>query len=158
MEKLLSTYSVSEILMFIVILALAVKAVVTFWDWAVDRLRKVFAKEHQAMDEKEEIEERLNRGSDRMKTLEDNQNALFDSLSDITEKINMLIDSDKDDIKSWLTKEHHYYCYQQKWIDDYSLECCEKRFKHYTDEGGNSFIERFMEELRGLPKQPPLDK
>ena len=41
------------------------------------------------------------------------------------------------------------------WIDDFSLDCLERRYQHYADEGGNSFIEGFMEELRALPKQDP---
>jgi hypothetical protein len=44
------------------------------------------------------------------------------------------------------------------WIDDYSMECCERRYQHYKDEGGNSFIKGFMEDLRALPKKPPEDK
>lgn len=67
----------------------------------------------------------------------------------------MLIDSDKDDIKSYITREHHYFCYQVGWIDDFSLDCLERRYQHYEDEGGNSFIAGFMNELRTLPKQPP---
>jgi hypothetical protein len=69
----------------------------------------------------------------------------------------MLIESDKDDIKSFITKEHHYYVEQKKWIDKFSLDCIEKRYKHYKDEGGNSFIEDLMGELRKLPKQPPQE-
>lgn len=57
----------------------------------------------------------------------------------------MLIDSDRDDIKSYITREHHYFCYQKGWIDDFSLDCCERRYKHYSDEGGNSFIGQFMD-------------
>lgn len=70
-------------------------------------------------------------------------------------KIDMLIESDKDDIKSYITREHHYFCYKIGWIDDFSLDCIEKRYKHYTDEGGNTFIGGFMEELRALPKSNP---
>ena len=64
---------------------------------------------------------------------------------------------DKDDIKAWITQQHHYFCYELKCIDDFSLDCIEKRFKHYQDENGNSFVENLMNELRTLPKQPPID-
>ena len=67
----------------------------------------------------------------------------------------VFIESDKDDIKSWITEKHHFYCYERKWIDDYSMDCIEKRYGHYKDEGGNSFIEELMNELRSLPKTPP---
>jgi hypothetical protein len=36
--------------------------------------------------------------------------------------------SDKDSIKAFITKEHHYFCYEKGWIDDYNLDCLEKRF------------------------------
>ena len=71
------------------------------------------------------------------------------------DKIDMLIESDKDDIKAYITSKHHHFCYEQKWIDDFSLDCLERRYAHYTEEGGNSFIKSFMEELRSLPKSPP---
>ena len=79
-------------------------------------------------------------------------------ITELTNKTNLLLESDKDDIKSFITKEHHYFCYKQKWIDDYSLDCCEKRYAHYKAEKGNSFIEGFMEELRALPKTPNIKK
>ena len=45
--------------MFIVILALAIKSLISFFDWAYDRLKKVFNKEHYKLSEKEELERRL---------------------------------------------------------------------------------------------------
>ena len=92
-----------------------------------------------------------------MKELMNGQIALDEKLESLMNKINLLIASDRDDIKSWITEKHHYYCYSQEWIDDYSLDCIEKRFKHYQDENGNSFVENLMNELRTLPKHPPID-
>lgn len=158
MQKLLETYSVGEILMFLVLFALAVKGVITFFDWAYARLKKVFDKEHNEEKQEEQVENQLQKGFDIMAQLEQNQTDLTQQLNDLSAKVDLLIDSNKDDIKSFLTKEHHYYCYHMGWIDDYSLECCERRFAHYQQEGGNSFIEGFMEELRRLPKQPPAQR
>ena len=76
-------------------------------------------------------------------------------IQELAKKIDILIESDKDDIKAYITKEHHKFCYDKKWIDDFSLDCLERRYKHYEDEGGNSFIGGFMQELRSLPKHPP---
>ena len=97
--------------MFIVILALAIKSLISFFDWAYDRLKKVFNKEHYKLSEKEELERRLQHGSEEMTTLKANQEATDKILNDLSAKIDMLIDSDKDDIKSYITREHHYFCY-----------------------------------------------
>ena len=75
------------------------------------------------------------------------------ALVSLSKKVDILIQSDKDDIKAFITREHHYFCYQKGWIDDNSLDCIEKRYTHYQKEGGNSFIETLMEQIRELPKQ-----
>lgn len=155
MIELLQKYSPSDILMFTIFLALAVKSLISFFDWAYERFQRIFNKEYSKLNKQQELEKRLQRGDEMMRTLQANQQMTDKVLQNLSAKIDMLIDSDKDAIKSYITKQHHYFCYQVGWIDDFSLDCLEKRYGHYADEGGNSFIEGFMEELRALPKQPP---
>lgn len=148
MIELLTQFSIVDIITIVTILAVSVKGFIAFWDWAVDRLRKIFHKESEEKIEKDKFQKHLQENYTNLKSVVENQKRLEN-------QIKLLIDSDKDDIKSFLTKEHHYFCYQKGWIDDYSLECCERRYEHYAREGGNSFIEGFMNDLRSLPKQPP---
>lgn len=159
MEELLTKYTLSEILIFLSLFGLTVKGFITFWDWAYARVKAIFDDEHEAErkleKEKQSMENRFQHGEKIMETLTQNQKELIDQYNQLSEKLNMLIDSDKDSIKAFLTEKHHYFCYTKKWIDDYSLECCEKRFTHYRDEGGNSYIEGFMEDLRKLPNMCP---
>ena len=157
MKDLVGTYSAQEILLFLVTFALAIKGFVSFWDWGYERLKKVFKKETDQENEMDAIQEQIDEHKREYEILKENQGQLQNTLTNLMEKVNLLIDSDKDDIKSFITERHHHFCYQEQWIDDYSLDCIEKRYKHYTDEGGNSFIEDLMEELRELPKQPPRD-
>lgn len=158
MIDLLQNYSLSDVFIFTIFLALATKSLISFFDWVYARIKKVFDKEHSKLTKEEELERKLQRESQVMNTLSANQKATDSILQDLSAKIDMLIDSDKDDIKSYITREHHYFCYQVGWIDDFSLDCLERRYQHYADEGGNSFIEGFMDELRALPKQAPQDK
>lgn len=153
MIALLQHYSLSDIFMFTIFLALAIKSLISFFDWSFDHVKKIFYKEHGKLTEKEKLEQRLQKGSEVMTTLKANQQITSEKLNELAKKIDLLINSDKDDIKSYITKEHHYFCYQQGWIDDFSLDCLEKRYQHYLEENGNSFIKGFMEELRALPKQ-----
>ena len=143
--ELFSTYSVGEILIFIVLLALAFKGVIDFYDWAKKKIQGVID-----IHTGEEIEQT---------TIKDNIDELFkmqkaqkESIDKLTDSVNLLIQSDKDDIKAWITEKHHYYCYQLKYIDDFSLDCIEKRYAHYKKEGGNSFVEDLMRDLRSLRK------
>lgn len=155
MIELLERYTLSDILIFTVFFALAVKSLVSFFSWAQQYLTRIFYKKHNRLTEKQELKHQLNNNNQMINTLKVNQQATDKILKDLSIKIDMLIDSDKDDIKSYITKEHHYFCYQMGWIDDFSLDCLERRYQHYANEGGNSFIKGFMEELRALPKQPP---
>lgn len=153
MVELLKQYSGIEIIAILVISGASLKSLISFYDWAIERLRKVFKKENQKETEKEKLEAKFKKYEDSLEEIKQEQNKINEVLESLSKNTELLIQSDKDDIKAWITKEHHYYCYQKKWIDDYSLDCIERRYKHYKDEGGNSFIKDLMEEIRNLPKK-----
>ena len=155
MLELLQHYSIPEIFLFIVLLALAFKSVVSFFEWLEERIKKTFNIKFRKISEKERINKRIEDGENFMTQLREHQKHNDEALQDLSKKIDILVESDRDDIKAYITKEHHKFCYDKGWIDDFSLDCLEKRFKHYADEGGNSFICGFMQELRALPKRPP---
>lgn len=148
MAELITNYSWSEIILFVIAFAAAIKGVVTFWDWGKDRLRKVYDKE----DKIEEIKSLIVENTKQMNEFSNIQAQTIDEIQHLKENITNLTASDKDDIKAWITEKHHHFCYEIRYIDDYSLDCIEKRYAHYVDEGGNSFISTLMEEIRNLPK------
>ena len=150
MQELLSTFSVAQIFLFIILLAAAFKKVADFIDWVQDKIKK---RDKKTITQQEEQQKRI----DRFDQLEKNVVEMNEYMKDMGNKINILMDSDKDAIKAWITREHHYFCYQRKWIDDYSLDCLERRYSHYVEENGNSFISTLMDELRALPKKEPND-
>lgn len=158
MEELFTNYSMSEIVIFMVVLAFAVKELVTFIDWGRDRLRKVYDKDYKSIEERKKLEEEiddLNKFYSEKKKVDDTFAKIDRTFEKINERIDMLIESDKEDIKSYITEKHHFFVYGQGWVDDYSLECLERRFAVYQQEHGNSFVEGLMNEIRALPKQPP---
>lgn len=149
MKELLQNFTIEQILVFVVLLAGAIKGVISFFDWVAERLRKVFngqtKKEQETQNAKELIQK-----------LFDMQKKTGEDIKQLSSHLDLLMESDKDDIKAWITREHHYFCYTLGYIDDYSLDCIEKRYKHYQDEGGNSFIADLMKELRALPKRASI--
>lgn len=147
MIELFKTFAPAQIITFIILFAVAFKQVIDFIDWAKKKIQDRDNKVQGAQDEKDDTEQRL-------KDLESSYEEISTILNSLNENVDLLIQSDKDAIKSFITKEHHYYCYQVGWIDDYNLDCLERRYDHYVEEQGNSFIEQLMEELRALPKEP----
>ena len=134
--EILTKFSATEIIVFTILLLSSVKGIITFFDWLINKWTDIFIKWYQKPKELENTVQQMNKAIDAL-----------------TEKVNILIDSDKDAIKAYITRQHHYFTYQKGWIDDYSLDCIERRYDHYQDEGGNSFISSLMEEIRNLPKK-----
>lgn len=147
MTTLLSSYSITQIILFIVVFSLAIKGVIDFLDWAKGKMKVAYDKKKTEEDSEKTVTERID-------NLESSIKDIADSVSKVTDKVDLLLESDKDAIKAYITREHHYFCYQKEWIDDYSLDCLERRYDHYIEEHGNSFIEQLMSEVRALPKKP----
>lgn len=155
MLELLGTYSLTQIVTFIVLLAIAVKEGITLVIWFKDLFKRKFKDDMRNTAATKKQNEQMCKVKEDIQLLIQNQEKIFEEIESFKQKLEMIIESDKDDIKSWITEKHHFYCYERKWIDDYSMDCIERRYRHYKDEGGNSFIEELMNELRSLPKTPP---
>ena len=141
--QLFSQFNLGQILIIIVLLGLSAKGVITFFDWVKARLYKLSNKQLKSKKTNEQI-----------KNQEETINNLKKDVEKIQKSIDTLIESDKENIKAWITEKHHYYCYEKKYIDDYTLDCLEKRFTRYEAEGGNSFVHNLMDDLRDLPRKP----
>lgn len=180
MLELLTTYEISDILIFIVILALAAKEFISFVDWVKKKVDSF--KQEEILDQKEQdkidsydaklkansdkilslenrmsgLEQRIEKTEKEFQTFLKQQNEINDNLQALVKKVNILLESDKEDIKAYVTEKHHFYIHRG-WIDDFTLECIEKRFQCYKEEDGNSFVENLVNDLRRLPRQPPTN-
>lgn len=71
-------------------------------------------------------------------------------LQSITDKIDELLTSDKDSIKSWIVMLYKQYKKDPSGLDSMQMDLLERRFSHYKQEGGNSYIDNLMQELREI--------
>ena len=174
MEELFTKYTGTEIILFLITLAAAIKGFFTFWDWAYAKLKGLFQKETDEKCKDDAVAKQLEAISAQMADIREghkedkkeilnhikdiniqhslDRQELIKKIDETKTTISVLLSSDKDDIKSWITEKHHYFCYEKKVIDDYSLDCIEKRYQHYLDEGGYSYVATLMNEIRRLPK------
>ena len=158
MDNLLTQYSLTEILVFLFVLITALKTTLTSAEWLWERISRIFKKQQQDVEHQEDFTKYVQESEKQIKELYELHSKTEANLNKIIDSIQLLINSDKDDIKAWITEKHHYYCYEKRHIDDYSLDCIEKRYAHYKDEGGNSFVEDLMRDIRRLPKTSSLNK
>lgn len=152
MKELLETFTVEQIIIFLALLGFSIKEVVSFFDWASTRINQKVKKENVHDELKNEIKTLNNDLKAGLKEIYQTVDENKKTQEKMQKTINLLVESDKDDIKSWIIERHHYFCYEKGYIDDYNLDCMEKRFKHYIDEHGNSFVKDLMEEVRHLPR------
>ena len=73
-----------------------------------------------------------------------------DVLVALKTNVDLLLDSDKESIKAYITKEYQYWM-NQGFIDIYSLNVLDERFRKYTKEKGNTFVADMVKELHNLP-------
>lgn len=136
MLELLASYSVGQILVFIVIFAFALKEFFNVFDFFKDKAKLWLTGEQ----EKEKNSVSLQQ--------------LAEKMDKITERLELLTESDKDDIRGWIVEKRNYYVeHPDEKIDNFIMDTIEKRYQHYRDEGGNSYISNMMEELRNMAKE-----
>lgn len=141
MKDLLTSYSIEQILLFLFLIAMAIKEGISLVNWFIDYFKKIFKKGEKG----ENLE-------DKVSTLYDMQIQQEEKMNKMCDNINILMESDRDSIKSWIVEKHHHFCYEVKAIDYFSLESIERRYQHYKAEDGNSYVATLMEELEALPK------
>ena len=166
--ELLKNYHIGQILLIIVVIALAIKEVVEFIKWIKTNNQEKFdegynKKQKDLILEKyeETNEEMQKRMANCYSSIEGKIDGLAKDMGQrmngMEEQLRILTDSDMHDIKSWIVEKHHTYI-KKGWIDDFSMDIVEKRYSDYVKEGGNSYIHTLVEELRTLPHKPPENK
>lgn len=94
MLDLFKTYSIDEIIMFSLLLALAIKGIIDLYDWFKNRFIKNPVEEEINKEEKQqEILNKLNAHEEQITVCKD-------CLTKILKTMNILVESDKDDIKA----------------------------------------------------------
>lgn len=161
MIQLLTT---TPLLTIVLVLLVFVPAIVNFISWC----KKTWAKREEfkqqniekgkQMEREDETEElRFTAGETRIKTLEDNVGKLTEIAENQQKMIKRLTESDMLDIKSWIKDKHEKYM-AQGWIDVHALDLLCSRHGIYKQEGGNSWADCLVEELKSLPHTPPVTR
>lgn len=154
MAELISTFGISTV---VIVLLVGIPCIIGFITWCKNlwNAREKFKKEQRnigrSQEREEEAEEnRFISGESRIASLEliiAQQEKLYNELKKSNDR---LIESDRLAIKTYI-KEQHDIWVPKGCIDGQVLELLEDRFKIYTEEGGNSWAEKLMNDMRALP-------
>ena len=159
MSALITTYGIVPVILTLII---AVPALINFISWckATWAKREKFKQENiekgRTIERAEETEQlRFTAGETRISTLEDSVKKLTEIAETQNQMIKRLTTSDMLDIKSWIKAQHEKYM-AQGWIDLQALDLLCQRHEIYKEEGGNSWADCLVEELKTLPHRPPV--
>ena len=168
MLEFFTRYSINDIIIFIILFAIAVKAINDFIDWGKEKYNKKFNKDHLALNKQAKMDENYAVSQKQheevvayCKKLDDKMDLIAKTMREKVDKLDarlvQLTESDKHDIKGWIVEKHHYLI-KKGWVDDFTMDTLERRYSDYVAEEGNSYIAGLMGELRVLPHFPPEEE
>lgn len=156
LESLFAQYSIESIILILVAVAISFKFIGDLWDWFYNRVKKRFniQSEQQQQDEKmhENIEKLTKTIEDFSEKTDENFKTVNESIDTLKFKQERTTERLQENTRSFIIDKHHYFCYKIKAIDDMNLQSLERRYMYYKADGGDSFIDQLMEEIRQLPR------
>lgn len=176
---LLSGYSTGEVFVLLIVcllLAVAIARAAGFiWDkvkdyfgiknqesqWRHDLTENIDGIKTDVKDMKvqiNELEEKADQRGKRLEKVEEytkNDHKREKEIIEHNKKIDIMcgkVQQRLQDDARWAFKDaYNYYFIKLGKIDQHSLEALERKYEHYKEAGGNSFVDTIMEQLRSLP-------
>ena len=135
MIELLGAYSIKDIIVFIFMIGVAIKEARQLWIYY-----KKVRDESYENDHKDETQDEY---------IKKNQQ----TIEKLSKSMALLIESDKDGIKAWIVSKYHQFKEHPEQLDDIEWDLLNKRFNHYKEQGGNSYIEDLMTIMEQIYKK-----
>ena len=168
MMDFFTQYTLNQIILYTIMLGIAIKAGIEFFDWCKEKYEKKFNKDHIALNKQSDLEkyyvicqkqyEESNAHYQKLEEkIDDFSNTVKDKVNKIEAQLTQLTESDMHDIKGWIVEKHHVLV-KKGWVDDFTMDTLERRFSDYVAEDGNSYIAGLMSELRALPHVSPEEE
>ena len=137
MENLLNAFDITTIILVVFMTAFTVREVLELYYYFHNKIYGRYEKQDNQNDTIENLTTTLG--------------SVLQQVKDINKKINMLQASDT--IKSWIVTLYHKYKENPKQLGSMQMDLLERRYRHYKDQGGNSYIDQLMEDLRAIYKE-----
>lgn len=152
--QLLSQYSGAEIFLIVLLVVAGVKFISDLYDWAHGKLKTKYDNEEEQKDKYDDIVEQI-KGIDTTLTLLSTDmkemNASFKAdLTEVKNNVYSINERLLETIRSSIIDKHHKYM-EKGQITDFALQSLERQYNYYKTAGGNSFIDRLMNDIRTLP-------
>ena len=152
MIELLTTFSPMTIVLCCIMIFLALRGIIEYRNWIKTVTDEAYEKRKKQEERDQRVEKMVADYNKELINISQAIEYIKKSLTKLDSQVDNLTKSDKDDIKAYITHQYHYFVDSKGWIDDYSMDCIEKRYDMYKTYKGNTFIDDLMEQLRALPR------
>ena len=136
MENLLNTFDLKTIILVLFLFAVGARELIQLYRYFRMRIYGRF----ETQDNEKET----------MDNMEKSMQSVLMELKDIDKKLTLLQVSNRDSIKSWILMSYQKYKENNAQLDSMQMDLLERRYQHYKEQGGNSYIDEIMEELRSI--------
>lgn len=151
-QDLLSQHSLESIILLVLMVAFSMKGIID--------LRNFFASHfEQRVKDRTKLDEQNKQLAQQVELLMKSQENLTAEVKDLHQRldtiertISRIMERNQEQARSWIIDKHHQYCYNEQKITDQELEAIERRYLYYKSEGGNSYIDTLMNDIRALPR------
>ncbi len=151
-EGLFSQYSIETLILLIIGVALSVKFIGELWEYFYNKIRLYFNYKNQKDQAHDEIINGIIKIETRTGELQETVEALTENIRTLQKQSELATKRLQENSRSYIIDKHHYFCYQVKAIDDLNLQSLERRYLYYKAEGGDTFVDGLMDEVRALPR------
>lgn len=151
---LLSEYSGGEIILIVVLLAVSIKFISDLYDWASAKVKAKYdedaADDNRYEDIVKEIQTINSTIAGLAREMSDFNKAFREDLDDVKKNLFSINERLLENIRGDIIDKHHRYVRSGE-ISDFALQSLERQYNYYKSAGGNSFVDRLMEDVRELP-------
>ena len=180
LNNLLSSYPLSELLLLIVGLLAAGKALWTLIEYWLEKIDIHVGEKHKRQERWDnldkrfdgltttldnhiedlalKVDEHIDVLSNKVEELKEQNKQTHEHQEQIDRSLILVQERLQENSRSYLLDAHHKFCYEFKKIDDLTLQSIERRYLYYKTAGGDTFIDHLMEEIRELPRVSYYEK
>lgn len=158
LSKIIEQHGLAGIITVVVVVFSSITQLIAFYQKVDKWFKNKYDKDNSLDDLQNMTSQNLEALKKRDKIHEEALEKILRKLDEQSEILEEFKNSDRDAIKAYIVEKHHYFVWVQQWIDDYNREVLQKRFAHYEKWGGNSYVNKLMDEILSLPITPPIKK
>jgi hypothetical protein len=155
---LLEQYSIESTFLLIILVLIAVKFLGELFDYFRDRVGQRYEEATRAKKDKEEVLEKIEELQKGIIEVKEHLVDLDLKIAEINQEMSIHKKHLIENTRVNFLNAHAKYVYEQKQIDDATLQNLQHLYVSYKEDGGNGFVDQLMKEIESLDRVNPYDK